>query len=116
MARPKINRHVSCDVQATYFKPQGIPLRLLEEVELSMDELEAIRLADAEGLYQADAALKMGISRPTFGNILASAHRKIAIALLHGKALRIGAPDDTIRLARAAIENHANPSSLTEEA
>lgn len=89
MARPLKCRTVSCDVSAMYFKPQGIPMRELEEIELSIDELEAIRLADIEDLYQADAAQKMGVSRQTFGNIITRAHKKIATALLHGKALRI---------------------------
>ena len=96
MVRPRKQRLIACEVNATYFKPQGIPLRELEEIALEMDEIEAIRLADLEDLYQADAALRMGVSRPTFGNILASAHKKIAKALLEGKALRIssGSLDD----------------------
>jgi predicted DNA-binding protein (UPF0251 family) len=61
----------------------------LEEVYLALDELEAVRLADWEGLYQEDAAKKMNISRQTFGNIINAAHKKIANALLHAKALRI---------------------------
>lgn len=89
MARPRKLRHITCDVQATYFKPQGIPMRFLEEIALDMDEIEAIRLADIEDLYQADAAIKMGVSRATFSNIIARAHKKIALALLQGKALRI---------------------------
>jgi predicted DNA-binding protein (UPF0251 family) len=74
----------------SYYKPAGVPLRLLEEVVLSLDEVEALRLADHEGLYQEQAAMRMGISRQTFGNILGSAHRKIASVLLEGKALRVG--------------------------
>ena len=61
----------------------------LEEVSLALDELEAIRLADLAGLYQEDAAKKMNISRQTFGNIINSAHKKIADALLNAKALKI---------------------------
>ncbi len=61
----------------------------LEEVLLTLDELEAVRLADRHGLYQEAAAAQMGVSRQTFGNILTSAHRKVAEALLDGKALRI---------------------------
>jgi len=89
MARPLKCRKVSCDVAASYFKPQGIPMTELEEVELTLDEVEALRLADLEALYQADAASQMGISRQTFGNIIARAHRKVAEAILGGKALRI---------------------------
>ena len=61
----------------------------LEEVSLALDELEAIRLADLSELYQEDAAKKMNISRQTFGNIINSAHKKIADALLNAKALKI---------------------------
>jgi len=61
----------------------------LEEVDLTMDELEAIRLADLEEMYQEDAAKKMNISRQTFGNIVASAHKKIADSLVNSKALKI---------------------------
>jgi uncharacterized protein len=89
MARPMKCRKVACTVAATYFKPQGIPMRELDEVALELDEIEAIRLADLEELYQADAATKMGVSRQTFGNIIARAHKKVAMALLGGKALRI---------------------------
>jgi predicted DNA-binding protein (UPF0251 family) len=72
-----------------YFKPMGIPRICLEEIVLTLDEFEAARLADLEGLYQDRAATKMGISRPTFGRILEAAHRKIADALVNGKALKI---------------------------
>jgi predicted DNA-binding protein (UPF0251 family) len=73
----------------TYFKPAGIPMRVLEEVCLSVDEAEALRLKDLEGLEQEQGAEKMGISRPTFQRILASARRKTTDALLNGKAIRI---------------------------
>lgn len=80
---------------ATYFKPRGIAMFLLEEVSLELDELEALRLADFEELYQADAAKRMGISRQTFANIVARARHKVADALIHGKALKISqAPAD----------------------
>jgi len=73
----------------TYYKPRGIPLAVLQCVELTVDELEAIRLADFEHLYQEQAAQQMNISRQTFGRILDVAHAKVADALLHGKALSI---------------------------
>jgi predicted DNA-binding protein (UPF0251 family) len=75
----------ACD----YFKPRGIPLAGLVEVAVSLDELEALRLADLDGLYQDGAAARMGVSRATFGRIVESARRKVADALVHGKALRI---------------------------
>jgi uncharacterized protein len=62
----------------------------LEEVALTIDELEALRLADLDGLYHDDAAERMGISRATFGRIVESARRKVAEALVRGKALKIG--------------------------
>jgi predicted DNA-binding protein (UPF0251 family) len=73
----------------TYFKPAGIPLRDLEEVCMSIEEAESIRLKDLEGLEQEQGAEKMNISRPTFQRVLASARQKIADALLNGKAIRI---------------------------
>jgi predicted DNA-binding protein (UPF0251 family) len=89
MPRPKKNRWISCHPGITYYKPQGIPLRTLEQVFIGVDEFEAIRLADMEGLSQEDAADKMNISRPTFGRIVAEGRKKIAIALVEGKAIRI---------------------------
>jgi len=89
MPRPRKCRRVCCDPKSDYFKPRGIPVRELEEVDLAMDELEAVRLADLEGMYQEEAASKMNVSRQTFGNIIDSAHKKIADALLNGKALKI---------------------------
>jgi predicted DNA-binding protein (UPF0251 family) len=71
------------------FKPAGIPACSLEEVILTVDELEAVRLADLQGLYQEQAAQEMNISRQTFGRIIESAHRKVAETLVQGKALRI---------------------------
>jgi predicted DNA-binding protein (UPF0251 family) len=62
----------------------------LEEVALSVDELEALRLADLEGLYHDGAAERMGVSRATFGRIVETARRKVAEALVHGRALKIG--------------------------
>jgi predicted DNA-binding protein (UPF0251 family) len=97
MPRPRHCRRVARMPQANYYKPRGVPLSVLEEVTLTVDEFEAIRLTDLEGLYQADAAEKMNISRQTLGRILESAHKKIADALVHGKALLIkGGPVEII--------------------
>jgi predicted DNA-binding protein (UPF0251 family)/predicted Fe-Mo cluster-binding NifX family protein len=87
--RPKSCRRVGSQPDVTYFKPRGIPLSSLEEVVLSVDEFETLRLADHEGLYHEEAAVRMGVSRPTFGRVLSSARRKVADALVGGKALRI---------------------------
>ena len=89
MPRPFKCRRVAFKPGTDYFKPRGIPLASLEEVNLTMDEFEAIRLADLEGMYQEEAANKMGVSRQTFGNIIESAHRKMADSIVNGKAIKI---------------------------
>ena len=89
MPRPKIKRFVEIEPNVTYFKPRGIPLRYLQEVSLTMDEVEALRLRFLENLNQIEASKKMQVSRQTFGRILQSACSKIADALLNGKAIRI---------------------------
>lgn len=89
MARPKKHRCIQCKPDANYFKPRGIPLVDLEEISLTHDEIEAISLADYEGLYHEEAAMKMKISRQTFGRILGIARKKISECLLKGKALKI---------------------------
>jgi len=87
--RPTRCRRIAFLPELTVFKPAGIPGRTLEEIVLTLDELEAIRLSDLEGLYQEDAASLMGISRQTFGNIVTTAHRKLADCIVKGKMLRI---------------------------
>ncbi len=89
MTKPKKERQVLYPPIIVYFKPQGIPLYQLEQVILTVDEYEAVRLADWEGLKHNEAALKMGISRPTFTRLLEDAHKKISDALINGKAIRI---------------------------
>lgn len=89
MPRSKCRRHIENEPDTTYFKPVGIPLRELNEISLELDELEAIRLADLEGMYQDKAADRMKVSRQTFGRIIGSAHKKIAEALINGKAIKI---------------------------
>lgn len=70
-------------------------MRMLQEERLTLDELEALRLADAEGMYQEKAATAMDISRATFSRLVAEARRKVARALVHGYAVRIeGGPVD----------------------
>jgi uncharacterized protein len=89
MPRPKCQRNICGFPDKNYFKPRGIPTIELEEVVLNLDEFEAIRLADYEQLYQEEAAIQMNISRQTFGRIIESARRKIADAIISGKALKI---------------------------
>jgi uncharacterized protein len=88
MARPKCYRKIASFPEIRQYLPDR-ESSSAEAVILSLDEREAVRLADFEGFYQEKSALKMGISRQTFGRIIESAHRKIADALLHGKALKI---------------------------
>ncbi len=90
MPRPICERHVCCSPAAAVFKPAGIPASDLEDTVLGLDEFEALKLADYDGLYQEAAAMRMGVSRQTFGRILESAHRKIAATLIEGRALKIG--------------------------
>ncbi len=89
MPRPHKCRYVERMPVVAVFKPAGIPKYELKEEILTLDEFEAVRLADLLGSYQEEAATAMGISRQTFGNILAEAHRKIADCLVNGKSLRI---------------------------
>jgi predicted DNA-binding protein (UPF0251 family) len=100
MGRPPRWRRVAFEPECIYFKPQGVPLSSLEEVTLGLDELEALRLADLEGMYQDDAAAKMAVSRQTFARIVQLARRKVAEALVKGKALRLGGGCVSLRGAR----------------
>ncbi|GAB6036202.1 hypothetical protein JCM15519_07610 [Fundidesulfovibrio butyratiphilus] len=89
MANPRLLRWVSAVPKVTYFKPQGVPLDSLAEITLCVEELEALRLADMLGLTAEEAAVGMGVSRHTFGRILAEARARVARALVTGMALRI---------------------------
>jgi len=107
MPRPCCKKTINTLSKSEVFKPNGIPLTELEEIILSLDELEALRLSDLEGLYQEAAARAMGISRQTFGRIIESARHKTAHAILNGKALRVtggnvrlkNEGDDTMKIA-----------------
>ncbi len=89
MPRPHKKRNICFELRSSCFKPRGIPTTSLESVNLSLDELEVMRLSHAEGLYQEDTARIMDISRQTVGRILNSAYRKITDAFLNGKAILI---------------------------
>jgi len=89
MGRPPLWRRVDFIPEITYFKPAGIPLAQLQEVRLSVEEAEAIRLKDIETLEQEECAQKMHISRTTFARVLTLARQKVADALLNGKGIRI---------------------------
>lgn len=89
MARPAKPKMVQEEHRTCCYRPQGAPVAGLAEVVLSMEELEALRLIDLEGLYQQAAAEKMEISRPTMQRLVNEARAKVAGALLSGSALRI---------------------------
>ena len=89
MIRPLKPRCIGAEPEAFYYKPRGIPLRELEQVVLTLDEVEALRLKNLQELDQTDAAKKMGVSQSTFQRILVSANKKTADALLNGKAIKI---------------------------
>lgn len=90
MPRNKKHRTVKCNPTSYYYKPQSIPLSMLEEVILEIDELESLRLADYLAHSHEQAAAKMKISRATFGRIVEKARNKVVDAILHGKAIKIG--------------------------
>ncbi len=87
--RPRIARRVSLDLGADYFKPAGVSMTELEMVSLTLEETEALRLSDLEDLEQEEAAGDMGVSRRTFWRELQSARKKVADALINGKAIQI---------------------------
>jgi len=89
MGRNKKDRIVKYNPDVNYFKPRGIPMFDLEEVALTVDEREALRLADLLGMSHEDAGKEMGVSRATFGRIVQNARKTIADAMINGKAILI---------------------------
>jgi predicted DNA-binding protein (UPF0251 family) len=89
MVRPRRHRKISFDPKAIFYKPQGIPLKNLETVELSLEECEALRLKNVEGIPQIDAAKLMNTSQSTFQRILKRAEHKICSAIIKGQAIKI---------------------------
>jgi len=89
MTRPKLCRRIRFNPSVTYFKPQGVPMRFLEVIELTAEEAEALRLRNIKDLEQEAAAKKMNTSQSTFQRILTSAYKKITEALIEGKAIKI---------------------------
>ena len=89
MVRPQKNRRVAFNPEISYFKPRGIPMMQLEEVRLTVDEREAIRLSDLLGMSHEEAGRCMGVSRATFGRIIQNGRRAIADALINGKAINV---------------------------
>ncbi|HHE73969.1 MAG TPA: DUF134 domain-containing protein [Desulfobacteraceae bacterium] len=89
MVRPKKDRLVGFNPKINYFKPRGIPVLDLEEVCLTIDERESIRLADLEDMSHESAGSQMGVSRATFGRIVQCARKTIADAIINVKAVRV---------------------------
>lgn len=89
MVRPRLCRRIRFKPGATYFKPQGIPMRDLEVIELTVEEAEALRLKNVKELDQNECAKKMNTSQSTFQRILSSAYKKTSKALIEGKAIKI---------------------------
>jgi len=89
MPRPRRFRRVALEPNVTYFKPVGIRMRELQNSILTIDEFEAVRLKDLLGLEQEIAAKKMNISQPTFHRLILAARKKIADAIVNGKAIKI---------------------------
>ncbi|MDD5088058.1 MAG: DUF134 domain-containing protein [bacterium] len=108
MPRKQCQRRIRQVPGIQYFKPQGIPMTALLEVLLTVDEFEAIRLADLEGRYHAEGGEEMDVSRQTFGRILESARRKVAQALVEGKALRIEGGNFDMREQRTFVCSDCN--------
>ena len=110
MARPLSERRLGIPLSARTIAPVGSPEEDLEDIFLGFDEAEALRLADLEGLYQEAAARSMGVSRQTFGLIVETARRKVADAVLNGKALRIEGGEVSVREQGESIMKIAVPS------
>ncbi len=89
MERSKKGRTITSGFEASYFKPGGVSMLDLEEVSLSIEERESLRLADILGMPYDKAGLKMGISRSNFGRIIQRARKVLADALVNGKAIHI---------------------------
>lgn len=94
--RRKNDRRISYKPKADFFKPRGIPMMDLDEIEVTMEEMEAIRLVDLLDMDRGAAAERMGISRRSLSNDLRSARRKIADALVNSRALMIGGGSYTV--------------------
>ena len=89
MVRPRLCRRIRFNPNVTYFKPRGVPMRSLGVVELTVEEVEALRLKNMKNLSQIECAKKMKTSQSTFQRILSSAYEKMTEALIEGKAIRI---------------------------
>lgn len=90
MPRPPVPRRVCCHLEGRGFRPIGTAAFKAGALTLALDELEAIRLADVEGLYQDAAADRMGVSRPTYARILVRGRHAVAVSLIERRMLVVG--------------------------
>ncbi|NMC60942.1 MAG: DUF134 domain-containing protein [Candidatus Methanofastidiosa archaeon] len=104
MPRARKKRCIYMDTNARYFKPRGVPLNELDIIQLTFEELEAIRLKDLLGLEQTEASEKMGVSQPTFHRILKEARNKVSDALVNTKAIEIYGGDYKIGIRKFKCE------------
>lgn len=89
MPRPRLSRRIQFNPDIIYFKPRGVPMKMLDEVELTTEEVEVLRLKNVENLNQIECAKKMNTSQSTLQRILTSAYNKISDAIINGKAIKI---------------------------
>lgn len=89
MPRPYSSKRVCCEPNVDYFKPRGVPMGKIQSVDLQVEELEAVKLCDMEGISQESASGRMGISQPTLSRLLASGRKKLAEGIVMGRAIRI---------------------------
>lgn len=89
---PRHPKHRCCrfDASGLYYKPRGVPMASLELETLELDEFEAMRLCDLDGLEQTEAGEKMGVSRGTIQRLLETGRKKLISAFLERKALQVG--------------------------
>ncbi|MCF7801194.1 MAG: DUF134 domain-containing protein [Candidatus Marinimicrobia bacterium] len=93
MSRPRKIRQVQFPPRYDSFKPCGIPTQELVQIELTLDEYEALRLVDEQQLDHETTAAIMGVSRPTVTRLVESAHNKVARMLVRGGMLVIQGGD-----------------------
>lgn len=120
MPRPRRTRRIYGPPRHTHFKPAGVPRRMLDTITLTVDEYEALRLADYEGLDQQPASDRMNISRPTFSRLIDGARRKLAAILIEGKELRIAGGevdfDHTLQLCRDCGDEEMRSAAPMDDA
>ena len=87
--RRRIRRNIQFDYFEYLYKPAGVPMRQLDIVKITDEELESLRLQYLVGLKQIDAAKKMGVSQSQFQRDVTSAIEKVARALIEGSAIQI---------------------------